>query len=228
MRVWSLICALAGPSLVLVAAATTAAGCRGDREVDPGHERGDCRPDRSCDVGLVCLSNLCVRPPPADCQDVGDQLASIELGNHAEPAIRAPVVARYKAACNGASTTREEQLCLDRARDRWSAAQCAPRMFPDLEAGEGGDCAAIVARLRTAMQKQASYPDPQTKTWFERTVVVMQQSCEQDHWPEPLKKCMLAGDGLAALTQACSQQAPPALQQRLQERLNQAMQDVAR
>ena len=30
-----------------------------------GQERGDCRPDRSCDPGLTCLSNLCVRPPTA-------------------------------------------------------------------------------------------------------------------------------------------------------------------
>jgi hypothetical protein len=121
--------------------------------------------------------------------------------------------------------SRDDQLCLDRARDRWTAAQCAPRLFPDLASSSTGDCAAIVARLRAAMQNQASYlSDPQMKTWFERTMAVMQASCEDDHWPDPLKKCMLAGDGLPALTQACRQQTPPALQQRLQERLTQAMQ----
>ncbi|HEX3759967.1 MAG TPA: hypothetical protein VHW23_14730 [Kofleriaceae bacterium] len=215
-------------SLALAGMASFAIGCRGGREVEPGHERGDCRPDHSCDVGLLCLSNLCVRPPPADCKDVGEQLASIELGNYAEPETRAPVVARYQAACDAAVMSREEQLCLDRARDRWSAAQCAPRLFPDLAASSAGDCAAIIVRVRTAMQNQASQlGDPQTKAWFDRTMSVMQESCEQDHWPDSLKKCMLAGDGLAALTQACSRQAPPALQQRLQERLNQAMQAAA-
>ena len=34
-------------------------------EIEPGHERGDCWPDWTCDVGLLYLSNLCVRPPTA-------------------------------------------------------------------------------------------------------------------------------------------------------------------
>jgi hypothetical protein len=218
---------LAGAALAIAAVPGIAAGCRRDRaaEVEPGHERGDCRPDRTCDAGLLCLSNLCVRPPPADCQDVGEQLASIDLGNHAEPEDRAPVVARYQAACEAAMLSREEQHCLDRTRDRWSAARCAPRMFPDLAASATGDCGAIVGRVRAAMQKQAAYlGDPRMKTWFDRTTTVMQESCEQDRWPDALKKCMLASDGLAGMTQACTQQTPPALQRRLQERLNQAMQ----
>ncbi len=66
------------------------------------------------------------------------------------------------------------------------------------------------------------------KTWFDRTMTVMQESCEQDPWPDALKKGLLAGDGLAAMTQTCTQQTPPALQQRLQERLNLAMQDAVR
>ncbi len=65
--------------------------------------------------------------------------------------------ARYKAACETARLSREEQQCLDRPRDRWSAARCAPRMFPDLASSPTGDCAAIVARVRAAMQNQASY-----------------------------------------------------------------------
>ena len=221
--------AAAGATLAIAAALGIATACGRDRatEVAAGHERGDCRPDRTCDPGLLCLSNLCVRPPPASCQAVAEQLASIELGNYAEPEARAPVVARYRSACEAAMVSREEGQCLDNARDRWSAAQCVPRMFPDLAASSTGDCSAIVSRVRAAMQKQANYlGDPRMKTWFDRTLSVMQESCEQDHWPDALKKCMLAGDGLAAMTQACAQQTPPALQQRLQERLNKAMQDV--
>lgn len=220
----------AGAALAITAAVLGfAAGCSRERaaEVEAGRERGNCRPDRTCDVGLLCLSNLCVRPPAADCQDVGEQLASFDLGNYAEPEDRAPVVARYKAACEVAALSRDEQQCIDRTRDRWSAAQCAPRMFPDL-ASSSIDCGAIVARVRAATQKQAAYfSDPRMKTWFDRTMTVMQESCEQDRWPDALKKCMLAGDELAAMTQACNQQTPPALRQRLQERLSQAMQDVA-
>ena len=119
--------------------------------------------------------------------------------------------------------SREEQLCIDRTRDRWSAARCAPRMFPDLAATSTGDCGAIVARVRAAMKNQG---DPQMKAWFDRTMAVMQESCEQDRWPDALKRCMLASDGPAAMTQACSQQTPPDLQRRLQERLNEAMQNA--
>jgi hypothetical protein len=107
------------------------AGCQGDHTADRlrvGVERSTCRPDRTCDPGLLCLSDLCVRPPPADCDAVAEQLASIDLGNYAEPEDRAPVIARYKAACAAALISREEAQCIDRARDRSSAALCAPRM----------------------------------------------------------------------------------------------------
>jgi hypothetical protein len=218
----------AGAVRAIAAVLVLTAGCR-DRpaEVAPGRERGDCRPDRTCDVGLLCLSNLCVRPPPADCQGVGEQLASIDLGIQAGAGSgsgdRPGAVARYRAACEAARLTREEQHCLDRTHDRWSAAQCAPRMFPDLAASPTGDCGAIIARARAALQNQG---DPQLKAWFDRTMAVLQASCEQDRWPDALKRCMLASDGRAAMTQACRQQTPPDLQRRLQERLNEAMQNA--
>src|SRR5437660_356176 len=70
-----------------------------DRPSVAGKERADCRPDKTCDPGLLCLSNLCVRPPAADCQLVAEELASLDLGNYAEPEDRAPVVAKHKARC---------------------------------------------------------------------------------------------------------------------------------
>lgn len=193
-----------------------------------GRERSDCRPDKSCDTGLICLSNLCVRPPPADCQAVAEQLTSFELGNYAEPEDRAPVVARFQGACEAAMVTKEEGQCLDKARDKWTASQCAPRLFPELASSSTGDCGAIVDRVRAAITKQAAYvSDPKMKGWFERTMAIMQESCTQDHWPDSVKKCMLSSDP-ATLTTACNQQMPPALQQRLQERLTQAMQNFVR
>jgi hypothetical protein len=190
-----------------------------------GHERSDCRPDKSCEPGLLCLSNLCVRPPPADCQAVADQLASIELGNYAEPEDRAPTVAKYKSACDAALVSKEEAQCLDKAHDKWSAGRCVPRMFPELASSSPGDCAAVVARTKAMMAKQAAYlNDPKMKAWFDRTMAVMQESCEQDQWPDFLKQCMLASDGTAATAQNCSQQMPPALQEKLQARMTKAMQ----
>jgi len=113
-------------------------GCQRDHTPSapsPGHERGDCRADKTCEPGLLCLSSLCVRPPPGDCQAVAEQLASIDLGNYAEPETRAPVVARYTAACEAALVSRDEARCVDQARDKVEADHCVPRMFSPHEVG---------------------------------------------------------------------------------------------
>jgi len=197
-----------------------------------GKERGDCRANKTCDPGLLCLSNLCVRPPPADCKAIGETLASIDLGNYAPVEERAPVVAKYAAACEAAYVSKEEGACIDKAKDKWTASQCAPRMFPELAASAGtGDCARIAAKIRAAMgpQAQSFQNDPKMAKWFDTTIQVIQQSCEQDQWPEPLKRCALAADannGVNAL-QNCNQQMPPALQQKLQDRMAAAMKTLS-
>lgn len=193
-----------------------------------GKERSDCRPDKTCDTGLLCLSNLCVRPPPADCVAVGETLASMDLGNYAEPEERAPVVAKYRAQCEEVYVSKDEGACLDKAKDKWSAGQCAPRMFPEQASSGTGDCGKVATKIKSAMAQQAAtfQNDKQMTKWFETTIRVMQESCEQDRWPDALKKCALAANdssgGVDAL-QGCNQQMPPALQQKLQERMVAAM-----
>jgi hypothetical protein len=207
--------------MVLISAAC-AKGSRGAQ----GAERGDCRSgENKCDDGLVCLSNVCVRPPGADCQLVAETVTSFDLGNYAEPEERAPLVAKYKAACETAHVTKEEGQCLDKATDKWAAGQCAPKMFPQSAASKA-DCKAVIARIEEATKPQVQGLDqPQMKQWFETTIRVMQQSCEQDMWPDGLKKCILtaqAQPGVDAM-QTCNGQMPPALQGKLQERLQTAM-----
>jgi hypothetical protein len=222
-------------ALVLV----VAAGCQHNGEASPesgrgsvGNERGDCRPDKTCEPGLWCLSNLCVRPPPADCKLTADILASIDLGNYAEPEAREPVVAKYKAECERLMISKDEGKCLEKAGDRWSAAQCAPRLFPQL-AGNGGagDCDKIAQKIKATIEKQANYVNnPQMKKWFETTIDVVKQSCVEDKWPDDLKKCVLAVDASQnpMAMQGCTKQTPPDLQQKLQARMTKAMQDMQR
>src|SRR5258706_3622174 len=93
--------------------------CQRDRS---GHERADCRHDYSCDPGLVCQSDLGVRPPAADCAEVAEALTTGELGNYAEPEDRAPVVAKKRAECEAAHVTKDEAACLDKAKDKWEQA----------------------------------------------------------------------------------------------------------
>ncbi len=204
-------------------------GCsRDSARGTPGTERADCRAGSAnqCDTGLLCLSNLCVRPPPADCQAVGEQLASMDLGNYAEPEERTPVVAKYKDACEKARVSKEEGACLDKATDKWSAGQCVPRMFPEMASTNKGDCKQVVARIEAAMKGQVQGLDnPQMKQWYDTTLKVIEQSCVEDAWPDGLKKCILtaqAAPGVDAM-QTCNQQMPPTLQTKVQERLATAM-----
>lgn len=89
-----------------------------------GSERGDCRPDRSCDPGLTCLSNLCVRPPPADCAKVAEALGPIFLDNYTPREERARFAADVRAECEGAGFTREDGECLARAKTRQDINAC--------------------------------------------------------------------------------------------------------
>ena len=205
-------------------------GCSGGGRGTPGTERADCNAGK-CNTGLLCLSNVCVRPPPADCTVVAETIASMELGNYAEPEERAPVVAKYKSACDKAYVSKEEGECIDKARDKWSAGQCAPRMFPEMAASKNGDCKKVVLRVESAMKQQMqNMQDPQMQQWFKTTLSVMQQSCEEDKWPDELKKCIIEakGDLGTDAMQQCNQQFPPALQQKLQERLAEAMRQQQR
>lgn len=208
--------------MMLVVAACARGGSRGE----PGKERGDCRAGSACDPGLLCLSNLCVSPPPADCTIVAETLASMDLGNYAEPEERAPVAAKYKAACEKARVSKEEGECLDKAKDKWSAGQCAPRMFPEMASTSSGDCKKVVEKVEAAVRKTAT-DNPQLAQWQQTIARVMKESCEQDAWPDAMKKCILmaeVGQGADAM-QACNQQMPPALQTKLQQRLQTAMQE---
>lgn len=206
-----------------------AVGCANGRGA-AGKERGDCRggDDRAdkCDPGLLCLSNLCVRPPAADCAMVSETLASLDLGNYAEPEERAPVVAKYKTACEKTHVSKEEGECLDKAQDKWTAGQCAPRMFPEMS--NQGDCKQVVAKVEAAMKGEMQNLDqPNMAQWLATSVRVMLQSCEEDRWPDALKKCILMSQtapGVDAM-QTCNQQFPPALQSKLQERLQTAMRE---
>jgi hypothetical protein len=220
--------------LAIAVALVSLMGCKeagGDRtQTDRaliGHERGDCRADKTCDPGLWCLSNLCVRPPAADCQVVADVLASAELGNYAEPEDSAPVVAKYKDACEKQFVSKEEGACLDKVHDKWAAAQCVPRMFPELTPTGGNDCKLVSEKIKSFIEHTANYAqNPQVKKWFDASIGVVRESCEQDHWPDALKKCVLSTNAIQnpMYFQQCNQMVPAGLQQKMQERLTKAMQ----
>ncbi len=208
-------------ALVLLAAcssepaATQATASRGPL----GTERADCRADKTCDPGLLCLSNVCVRPPPADCTQVAEILTSFDLGNYAEPEERAPIAAKYKARCEATYVSKEAGECIEKAADKQTAQDCAPTLFPVVSPAE---CGQIIAKVRGAMMKQIQ-SDPRMLDMMGKAMTVMQQSCEQDAWPESLGQCALAAGETTDALAACQAQMSPALQQKIESRMRTAM-----
>ncbi|HVK83980.1 MAG TPA: hypothetical protein VM513_07725 [Kofleriaceae bacterium] len=220
-------------TLRLVAALTLFIGCT-QSDAPPraarGTERGDCRPAAekgavgTCDPGLLCLSNLCVRPPPADCSAVGERLASFDLGNYAEPDARVPVVAKYKAACEKAFVSKEQGDCIAKADSNWAAKDCAPAMFPELKSTDTSLCGQVMVKIKALIDKQmgTTSADPSTAKLIAAMTDVMRQSCEQDGWPDALKQCLASANDDDAMT-ACNSQMPPSVQQKISERMQKAM-----
>ena len=216
---------------IATAAVLAVAGCQKSpgATASAGTERADCRvgsagaTDR-CDTGLLCLSELCVRPPPANCQAVAEKLASFEVGNYAPRDQRAKVIADKQAACVAAVVSKDEGDCIARATDRWAAAKCAPSMFPGMASSGNSDCAAVIEKITGAMPANVS-GDPQMAAQLGRTMDVMKQSCVEDAWPDDLKRCVLAAPpGQITGMQACNDKMPKALQDKMTARLMDSMQ----
>lgn len=216
--------------LVLLALAACPSAGRSAGEL--GKERSDCRPDKTCDKGLLCLSNVCVRPPPADCGDVAETLTSMDLGNYAPVEERAPVVAKYRARCEKIYVTKEQGACIDTAHDKWSVEQCVPGMFPELASGSG-DCNLIADKLQAMLERQhanSGNNDYMTK-WRGALVRTYRESCSADHWPAELTRCVLAANlsqNTGAMAPKCNQKMTPELQLLMQTRLQQAMLELQR
>src|SRR5438552_11778279 len=100
---------------------------------------------------LLTACHAAPKGPPGDCELVGETFASFELGNYATRENRAPVVAAKRAVCEDAAVTVDEVACIVKARDPWTAKQCAPAMFPDAASHDDDRCQRIVANVRANM-----------------------------------------------------------------------------
>lgn len=122
------------PALSTLALLTVAAACAATDEPDRGAERAPCRADGSCDVGLECWSELCVRPPGADCAAVARRLAAYRVGNYATAEQIAPVVADLTGQCQRVHLSAREGRCLTDAPDEDTLLECPRRLLPELDA----------------------------------------------------------------------------------------------
>ena len=175
----------------------------------------------TCDDGLLCLSNVCVRPPPADCQQVSEQLASIELGNYAPVETRRPVVAKYAAECEKARVSKEEGECLRKARSKWAAGRCVPRMFPE-QASKAGDCQGVSDKIMEMLALDMANAPPEMQGMMSKIAQAMSESCAEDGWPDSFKNCILQSSGKGAMNE-CDKEMPKELRQRLEQRMSDIM-----
>ncbi len=113
--------------LVVLAAALTAGACAKDPSSAvpvAGSERGACYGNGTCDEGLICLSDLCVRPPPADCVQVARKVGYLTLSNYTPKERRAAFESDVVTACEQLHLSRDEGDCILRAKSREQLAGC--------------------------------------------------------------------------------------------------------
>lgn len=168
--------------LVLVVAI---GGCKKDGGAGSGKEgseRGACYGNGTCNDGLVCLSNLCVRPPGADCDKVAEKLGGLLLGNYSPRAERDAFLATTRAECTAAALTKEEGDCLLGAAHRNALSRC-PKVIGV------GDCTKIVPHLDTL----------RTDPYLMTTADKLQARCKNETPSKALEVCVLAAKALADL-----------------------------
>jgi hypothetical protein len=171
------------------------------------------------------------------CARSAELVASFEVGPQATAEQRSASVARHRLACESAALTAAEHTCIARATDTWSVRACAPRMFEPAArggtaaaAGTGveASCSEVMARMQAAIV--ATMPADASgggAKMLDRMMAVMTTACSEDGWPDALKRCVVAtkpGD-MPAL-QACNENMPQHLQDKLAERMRQAMNET--
>jgi hypothetical protein len=160
-----------------------------------------------------------LKPEGADCAWIAEDLASIEIGNYAPPEERARVVTAKRRLCDESSLTKPEAECLVHVRDRASGVKCAARLFPGALT-QRGDCAAIVAKIRASVEAPVQNTGSDGVRAMDKMMPAMQESCEEDGWPDSMKKCIAAASNpdVKAL-QRCSADMPKDVQDKLAQRM---------
>ena len=159
-----------------------------------GSERGDCYGNGTCDVGLTCLSNLCVRPPAADCGPVAQKLASYRLGNYAPRDERDRVVAELTAACTEARLSVDEGKCITSATSRFDVAKCPRPLLAELQGDPGGCKQVADAMTKALIDGFAGLPEQRraAEPVIPEVTEALAASCVEDLWPDAAKQCVLA------------------------------------
>lgn len=204
-----------------------AAACSKDKG-GTGKERGPCYGNKTCDTGLVCLSEICVRPPGADCAKVGEKLASYRMGNYAPKEERDKVVGELTAQCTKEQLTADEGECILDATTRYDVASCPRPLLAELSGDKTG-CGAAGDNLVRLLVTEMAGSDPKTRAAVDKVspevASAIAESCEKDLWPEVSKKCVATATTTDALDD-CRKTFPEGLEERIEKRLEPALEKL--
>jgi hypothetical protein len=214
----------------LVAFLTVVAACRRSQP-DPGTERGPCKDDHTCQNGLVCLSDLCVRPPAGDCGKVAEALAAVQLGPGGDAAKRASAVAALRAQCESQQLSIDDATCLTSAKGKVAMAKCPHPLLPELVelAADKTGCKAVGVRLEelTRIELERT-PDDLMAKLLPKLGAAVSASCAEDGWNDAAKTCFAqATDDDPSLVQHCLDQLTSSAQEKFMKRMGTLVGDVA-
>ena len=172
-------------------------------------------------VGIALAAVACKQGSRADCAVVAESLVSIELGNYASREERAAALTGARARCEEARISAGDGACLEKARDRWAAASCVPRLYPDVKAA---DCGPVMEKVGSALAAQIGSAGGPGNDMLDKLMIGLGRSCVEDRWPAALRACLMTSplDRADALD-ACNDAAPKDLQEKIQRRVMDAM-----
>lgn len=138
---------------------------------------------------MECWSERCVRPEGADCREVGERLASLELGNYATRAEREVVVVRWEGKCKEKRLTRKEGGCIVEAASEDDIAMCPRALVPELE-GDPKGCERIGEKAKVLLRGAGGQLRPIVGVIGEVPAAV-KQLCVEGRWSGEAKRCLM-------------------------------------
>jgi len=215
--------------VVALAACSKERGAEGPNGAADGKERGACYGNGTCDQGLVCYSELCVRPPGADCQKVAEKLAGYRLDNYAPRDERARVVSEIAAMCADAQLTEDEGRCIAQAVGRSEIGACPRPLLPELVADASG-CKDFGSHFTKLVFDQLA-GDGADRGRLERhrdeLTRALDASCADDGWPEAARRCVLDASSMDA-AERCDNVVPRDLQRKVRDRVEPLLDRIER
>jgi hypothetical protein len=211
----------------LVVASIALSAC-GRAQPDPGTERGPCKDDHTCASGLMCLSDLCVRPPGGDCGKVADALAAVPLGSGG--GTDAKRVASLRAQCEAEQLSIDDATCLTSAKGVVAMSKCPHPILPELKdlAADKTGCKAVGARFDELSRIElAKTPDEIMAKLLPKLGAAVVASCTEDGWNDAAKTCFQqATDDDPSVVERCLDQLTSTAQEKFMKRMSGLVGDV--